>query len=59
MTKELRKQVVEGEHGNRRVLWIAIAIAIPFLCCVGFFVLAWFMGDAVLEALGLADLLQP
>ena len=59
MTEELRAQVVADEGSRKRIIWIILAIAVPFFCCASCFLLAWFSGDAVMEALGLTNIFLP
>ena len=59
MAEQLRAQVIRDENSSKRKRTLLILLAIPFLCCCLSFLLAWFTGDALVEFLGLADLIQP
>jgi len=56
MSEDLRSSV-EPAKSRRRVGLVVVAAAGLLLCCCGFFVLAWYFGDTVLETLQL--LFQP
>lgn len=51
----------DGEGRSTTWLIVAGVVAMLFLCacCAGFLLLAWFYGDAVVEALGIGRLVLP